>query len=208
MSLSTKGFRLTTFWKVGCVFLLFWPPSVWAVESPLETVRQATDQAVAILHDPALKDHVQERREKFWQTVLPKFDVQEISKRCLGPQWNTITEKQRQEFTQLFVELVKRSYQNTLEHQTKDAQFSFDQERVEGDDAEVETRILGPAQEKALAVNYRLHQVGGRWRIYDVVAENVSLVRNYHTQFDRILKSSSYDGLVQTIRKKVQDPQA
>jgi phospholipid transport system substrate-binding protein len=181
MQISTKGFRVMTFWKVGCVLLLFWSHSVWAGESPLEIVRQATDQAVAILHDPSLKNRAQERTEKFWQTVLPRFDVQEISKRCLGPQWNAITEKQRQEFTQLFVELVKRSYQSTLEHQTKGAQISFDQERVEGDDAEVETRILGPAQEKAIAVNYRLHQVGGRWQIYDVVAENVSLVHNYRT---------------------------
>ena len=208
MRISTKGFRLTTSWQVGCVFLLCWTPSGWAAESPLETVRQATDRAVAILHDPSLQEHPQERTEKFWQTVLPRFDVQNITKRCLGPQWNEIIEKQRQEFTQLFVALMKRSYQSTLEHQTKDAQFSFDQERVEGDDAEVETRILSPAQEKALAVNYRLHQVGGRWQIYDVIAENVSLVRNYHTQFARILQSSSYNGLVQTLRKKVQDPQA
>jgi len=208
MRISTKGFRLTISWQVGWVFLLCWPSSSWVAESPLETVRQATDQAVVILHDPSLQEHSQERTEKFWQTVLPRFDVQDIAKRCLGPQWNEITEKQRQEFTQLFVTLVKRSYQSTLEHQTKDAQFSFDQEHVEGDDAEVETRILGPAQEKALAVNYRLHQVGGRWQIYDVIAENVSLVRNYHTQFARILQSSSYDGLVQAIRKKVQNPQA
>jgi phospholipid transport system substrate-binding protein len=208
MSISAKGFRPTTSWKLGCVLLLLWRLNAWAAESPLEIVRQTTDQAVAVLHNPSLKDHVQERREKFWQTVLPRVDVQEISKRCLGSQWNALTEDQRQEFVQLFVELVKRSYQSTLEHQTKDAQFSFDQEHIEGDTAEVDTRILAPSQEKPLTINYRLHQLEGKWQIYDIVAENVSLVRNYHNQFDRILRESSYEGLVQTLRKKIQNPDA
>ena len=203
-----KGFRPITSWKVGCVLLLLWNCNAGAVESPLETVRQATNQAVAILHDPSLTNHAQERTEKFWQAVLPRFDVQDIAKRCLGPQWNELTENQRQEFVQLFVELVKRSYQSTLEQQTKDAQFSFDQERIEGENAEVDTRILAPAQGKPITVNYQLHRQEGEWRIYDVVAENVSLVRNYHNQFDRILKKSSYDGLVQALKKKVQNPNA
>ena len=191
MRISAKDFHLTTAWKLGCVFLLLWGLNGWAAESPLEIVRQTTDQAVAVLHNPSLKDH-----------------VQEISKRCLGPQWNALTEDQRQQFVQLFIELVKRSYEDTLEHQTKDAQFSFDQEHIEGDTAEVDTHVLTPSQDKPFTVNYRLHQLGGKWQIYDIVAENVSLVRNYHNQFDRILRESSYDGLVQALKKKIQNPDA
>jgi len=205
MNIQTKGFRLTTLWKVGFVLLLLWHCSAWAAESPLELVRRTTEQAVAVLQNPSLKDRPRERSEKFWQITLPRFDTQEIAKRCLGPHWNEITEEQRKEFVQLFVELVKRSYQSTLEHHTSDAQFSFDQERIEGDVAEVDTRILAPSQEKPLSVNYRLHREGDKWLIYDVVAENVSLVRNYRNQFDRILKDSSYEGLVQALKKKIKD---
>ncbi len=205
MNIQTKGFRLITLWKVGFVLLLLWHCSAWAAESPLELVRRTTEQAVAVLQNPSLKDRPRERSEKFWQITLPRFDTQEIAKRCLGPQWNEITEEQRKEFVQLFIELVKRSYQGTLEHHTTDAQFSFDQERIEGDSAEVDTRILAPSQEKSLSVNYRLHREGDKWLIYDVVAENVSLVRNYRNQFDRILKDSSYEGLVQALRKKIKD---
>src|SRR6266851_2878720 len=197
MDTQPKDFRLSTLWKAGFVLLLLWHGSAWAAESPLELVRRTTEQAVAVLQSPSLKDRPQERAEKFWQIALPRFDTQEIAKRCLGPQWNQITEEQRKEFVQLFIELVKRSYQSTLEHHTSDARFSFDGERIEGDFAEVDTRILAPSQEKPLSVNYRLHQVGDKWLIYDVVAENVSLVRNYRNQFDRILKDSSYEGLVQ-----------
>ncbi len=203
--MQTKSFRLTTLWNVGFVLLLFWHCSAGAAEPPLDLVRRTTEQAVAVLQNPSFKDRPQERAEKFWQITLPIFDTQEIAKRCLGPQWNGITEGQRKEFVQLFIELVKRSYQTTLEHHTSDARFSFDGERTEGDFAEVDTRILAPSQEKPLSVNYRLHQVGDKWLIYDVVAENVSLVRNYRNQFDRILKDSSYEGLVQALKKKIKD---
>ena len=203
--MQTKSFRLTTLWNVGFVLLLFWCCSAWAAESPLDLVRRTTEQAVAVLQNPSFKDRPQERAEKFWHITLPVFDTQEIAKRCLGPQWNGITEGQRKEFVQLFIELVKRSYQTTLAHHTSDARFSFDGERTEGDFAEVDTRILAPSQEKPLSVNYRLHQVGDKWLIYDVVAENVSLVRNYRNQFDRILKDSSYEGLVQALKKKIKD---
>ena len=164
-----------------------------------------SEQAVAVLQDPSLKDRLQERSEKFWQIVLPRFDTQEIARRCLGPHWNKLTEEQRKEFVRLFVELLKRSYQNTLDRHTSDTRFSFDDERIEGDFAEVDTRILAPSLEHPLAVNYRLHKVGETWLIYDVVAENVSMVRNYRTQFDRILKESSYEGLVQALKKKIKD---
>ena len=83
MNIQTKGFRLITLWKVSFVFLLLWHCSVWAAESPLELVRRTTEQAVAVLQNPSLKDRPRERSEKFWQITLPRFDTQEIAKRCL-----------------------------------------------------------------------------------------------------------------------------
>jgi len=205
MDKRPKGFRRATLGKIGGAILLLWPWHASASESPSELVRHTTEQAIAVLRDPSLMDHQQERREKFWQIVLPRFDTQEIAKRCLGPQWQQLTEEQKKEFIQLFVELVKGSYQSTLERHTADARFSFDGEQVEGDFAEVNMQILAPSQEKSLSVNYRLHRQGEKWLIYDVVAENVSMVRNYRNQFSRILKESSYEGLVHTLKKKIKD---
>jgi phospholipid transport system substrate-binding protein len=201
MNGQIRSFRLASLWKVSFVFLLLWPWNTWATESPLELVRLTTERAVPVLQNPS----PQERGGKFWEIVLPRFDTQEIAKRCLSAHWTELTDEQRKEFVQLFIELVKRSYQGTLERHATGAQFFFDQERIDGDFAEVDTRILAPSQEKPVSVNYRLHKVGNKWLIYDVVAENVSMVRNYRNQFDRILKESSYAGLVQALRKKIQD---
>lgn len=192
---------------LGCVFLFFGSGIAQAADSPLALVRQTTERAVAVLNNPALQGeaHAQERRENFWQIVLPTFDSHEIAKRCLGPHWSELTTAQQQEFGSLFIELVKRAYQGALDQQTKEAQFFFDEERVEGDIAEVDTRILSPSLEKALSVTYRLRRADDKWLIYDVVAENVSLVRNYRNQFNRLLKNASYEGLVQALRRKVHE---
>jgi phospholipid transport system substrate-binding protein len=80
----------------------------------------------------------------------------------------------------------------------------FDQERIENDFAEVDSRIIDPTQQKTFSLNYHLHKVNEKWLVYDVVIENVSLVRNYRNQFHRILEKKSYADLVETIRTKIQ----
>jgi phospholipid transport system substrate-binding protein len=51
-------------------------------------------------------------------------------------------------------------------------------------------------------VNYRLHNVNGDWKMYDVVIENISLVNNYRAQFARVLASSSYQELVRKLKER------
>ena len=207
------GLRLV-FWRVigaGLLTLLAspWagPTSARAEESPLELIRSTTEQAIAILQDPVYQkqDHHQERIEKLKETVLPYFDSQEIAKRALGVHWRNRTEDEKNEFIQLFIELVEISYGGLLSRYTSDVQFFFDQERIDNGFAEVDTRILSPAYEKTFSVNYKLHRVRGIWLIYDIVIENVSMVRNYRSQFSRIISKSSYEGLIQVIERKLQE---
>ena len=208
MKKPMQAIRQVEWWKTCCLAFLLWPFTAYAVETPLALIRQTTEQAVTVLRDPSFqeRDRAHERAEKFWEVILPKFDSQEIAKRCLSIHWNELNEMQKKEFVDLFTELIKHSYHDTLERRVKDAQFAFDHERIEGDSAEVETRVIFPSsEEKEISLNYRLHRISGKWLIYDIVAENVSLVQNYRNQFNRLLQDSSYDGLVQTLRKKIQE---
>ena len=187
---------------VGC---LFSSVSTWATPSPLETIRSATNQALTVLKDSSdrSKEQRQQQIEKMWEVILPRFDTEEIAQRSLGTYWQKLTEEQRKEFTSLYIQLVKKSYGNTLERYTTDAQFFFDREQIEGDQAEVYTRILAPSQETPFEVVYRLHQEGNEWLIHDVVAENVSLVQNYRNQFSRIMAKSSAEGLLDALKQKL-----
>lgn len=191
--------------KVISIGVLAWSFNAWAADSPLELIRSTTERAMAVLQDPTNQgaDHHQARIDKVRDILLPQFDSQEITKRTLGPYWRERTEEQKKEFTDLFTRLVEKTYSSTLDRYNPDVKFFFDQERVEEDFAEVDTRIFDPSQNKTFSVSYRLHEVGGKWLIYDIVAENVSLVRNYRNQFNRILSKSSYEDLVQTIQSKL-----
>lgn len=190
---------------VVCLVVLLWGGSSWGKASPMQMIRETTDQALAVLRDPAVQnqDRRSETRQRLWDVIVPRFDMEEIAKRALGPHWQQLSGEQRHEFVPLFTELVKRSYQGTLERYTPDTQLFYDQEHLEGDHATVDTRILTPAQEKSFSVNYQLHAVGDQWLIYDMIVENVSLVQNYRTQFNRILSKSSYQDLVESIKNKL-----
>jgi len=193
---------------VGMLLLTlgFLGSSARAADSPMATIRSAITQVTTILEDPAYQGEQrrQERIEKVWQVVAPHFDMPELSQRVLGSHWRERTDSEKQEFVQLFTTLIEKTYSDTLTRYTSQVQFFFDQERVEGDSAQVNTRLVNPSLQKTIPMNYQLHQVGGQWKVYDVVIENVSLVRNYRTQFDRILSRSSYQDLVQDIKKKIQ----
>ena len=176
-----------------------------AADSPLEVIRSTTDQALTVLRDSSGGGHTPspQQLETMWAIVLPRFDTQQLAQRALGANWQQLTAEQQQEFTSLFIELIKMSYSNTLKRYSKDSTISFEQERIEGDQAEVQTHISSPAHSAPFSVVYRLHLEGDGWLIYDVVAENVSLVQNYRNQFTRIMAKSSGAGLLEALKEKI-----
>lgn len=185
------------------LFLL--PAEGGAVESPLAMIQSTTERAMAVLEDPAYQgaDRLQLRMQKLEEVVLPHIDSWEFGRRCLGIHWQKLTDAQRQEFIDLFKALIEKSYGGMLDRYSRGVRFAYDGERVDGDFAEVDTRILSQTQEKPLLVTYRLRRVEGKWLIYDVVVENVSMVSNYRNQFNRIISRASYEELVEAIKQKL-----
>ena len=197
----------TVFWKLMGVSVSLLSLNTYAVaDSPTDTIRSTVERTRAVLDDPAYQgeDHRQQRLEQVKAVVLPQFDSQEMAKRTLGPYWKERTEEQRKEFIQLFTALVEQAYSSSLDRYSTGVQFYFDQERIDNDFAEVDTRIFDPTLNKTFSINYQLRQVNGQWLVYDVVVENVSLVNNYRNQFNRILSKSSYEDLVQKLQTKLQ----
>jgi len=181
--------------------------STWAAGSPLEMIRSTVNSAIAVLQSPAYQGatHRRERMAKVQGIILPHFDTQELAARALGCYWHQRTEEEKREFVRLFTALIEQTYSGTLDRYGKHVQVVFDQERTDGDFAEVDTRILAPNQTQPISINYFLHEMKGQWLIYDVQIENISMVRNYRTQFSRILSTSSYADLVRRIKDKLQE---
>lgn len=205
MKLPRLPFLLT----LGGLTLFFLPIRGLTTDSPLEAVRSTTNRVVLVLKAPENRGpHLREKRiEQVSEIVRPLFDRREVARRTLGVYWRDRTEEQREEFIKIFTELIEKSYGETFDKQAEkyldQVEFLYDQETIDGNFAEVNTRIFVPSQNKHFSINYRLHQVDGQWLIYDVVVENISMVRNFRTQFYRIIGKSSYEELVRKLQAKL-----
>ena len=201
-----SGFAV--FLNIAGSVLMSMTVNAWATaDSPIETIRMTIQQARAVLEDPNYQgqDHKQQRLAKVKEIVLPQFDSQEVAKRTLSTHWNGLTDQQQQEFVQLFIALVEKTYSHNLDRYNNGVQFFFDHERIEDQFSEVDTRVLDPVQNRTFSIGYRLHNVNGKWLVYDVVIENVSMVQNYRNQFNRILTKSSYEELIKALQNKIHE---
>jgi phospholipid transport system substrate-binding protein len=167
---------------------------------PTEQLKTGIDQVVKVLGDPALKTdtRARARRDALRAIADPLFDWTELAKRALGRHWQGRTPPQREEFVRLFHVLIERSYYSTLERYNGE-RVVYAAETIEGDQATVRTKVLNP-DGRELPVDYRMRRVGGRWLVYDVLIQGVSLVSNYRAQFDQIIRTSSYEQLVERLK--------
>lgn len=177
-------------------------PAVSSAGAPTDTVKTTVDKVITVLNDPALKSPAKEaeRRAKIRTAVFEVFDFGEMAKRSLAIFWKERTPAQRKEFTDLYADLLDRSYMNRIENYSGE-KIIYDSEKVEGEYAVVKSHFLTKRRE-TIPVDYKLLLESGKWRVYDLVIENVSLVNNYRIQFNKIIRTSSYEDLVKKMKNK------
>jgi phospholipid transport system substrate-binding protein len=169
---------------------------------PTEAIREAVNQGVEILKNAKL-DNQQERTQvigRLRQIVFPLFDFNEMAMRSLGGNWRRINPQQRQEFVTTFTALLEKTYADQIDLYNGQ-QVVYSGESIDGNYAQVDSRIIDK-NGQTYSVVYRLHRVDGKWRIYDVVAENISIVNNYRAQFNRVIARSSFEELVKTMKQQ------
>jgi phospholipid transport system substrate-binding protein len=174
---------------------------------PTEVIRQTTDQVSKILEDPGLQGPAKqaERQARLHQIAEQVFDWQAMAQRALAVHWRGRTPQQRQEFVGLFRDLVERTYMNRLETATQEKQdIQYVGEQVDGSRAAVKTNVVTKRNQQ-VPIEYRMQKTDGRWKVYDVLVEGISLVNNYRSQFNQIISSSSYDALVQKMKSRQED---
>jgi phospholipid transport system substrate-binding protein len=172
--------------------------------APLETIQTQVGKALDVLRDPALKtDAAKEAKEnKIWAIAEDIFDFTELSKRTMGRDWNKLNEDQQKEFTGLFSKILGNVYLDRIMAYT-DEKVVFNKESVLAKDkAEVQSKVITASGE--IPIHYRMINMKGSWKVYDVVIEGVSMVKNYRVQFKEILKNDSPKDLLEILRKKVE----
>jgi phospholipid transport system substrate-binding protein len=182
--------------------LLTLSPAALRAGVPTEQVRQTADQVLSVLQDSRLKsaDKQKERREQIRQIIGSRFDFSEMAKRSLGSNWQKVNNDEQRQFVELFTELLEKSYADQIESYDGE-KIVYGRENVSQDQADVDTKILTKKGEQ-ISVNYKLRSAGNDWKVYDVVIENISLVNNFRSQFNRILANASFAELLKRLQSK------
>jgi phospholipid transport system substrate-binding protein len=181
------------------------PAAGGAGPGPTEQLRGAIDRVLAVLDDPALKTPARaaDRHRAVRQIADEIFDFEETARRAMAQHWRSLTPIQQREFVEVFSDLLERAYMSKIELYSGE-KIQYPAERVEGDVATVWTRII-TKKGVEVPIDYRMLMRGERWRIYDVSIEGVSLVANYRTQFNSVVRTSSYDELLRRMRSRVEE---
>lgn len=187
---------------VGALVLVLFTGRDAGAAAPTEQLRESVNRVLKVLEDPDLRTErrTRERRAALRTIAGDAFDLEEMTKRALARHWQARSPAEREEFRRLFLSLLERAYVSRIELYQGE-RISYVGESVEGDQATVRTRIL-TRQGTDIPVDYRMHRRGDRWRVYDVGVEGISLVANYRAQFDKIIRTSSYQELVAKMRAK------
>ena len=176
-----------------------------AAQDPTAQLKASTDRVLQVLQNPALKGPAKasQRRAAIRQVTEEIFDFNEMARRALGQHWRQLTDQQRKEFVRLFTDLVEQSYMSKIELYSGEP-IRYPGAKVEGDLAAVSTQII-TKNGTEVPIDYRMLKRGDRWYVYDVNIEGVSLVNNYRPQFDTIMRSSSFDGLVKKLKDRIEE---
>jgi phospholipid transport system substrate-binding protein len=171
---------------------------------PTDQIKATVDKALTVLRDPRFKPpaNLNDRRDQLRQILFARFDFTEMAKRALGANWRRRTPQEQEEFVRLFTDVLERAYAGIIESYT-DEKIVYVSERIDGNYADVVSKIM-TAKGEEYSINYKAHLVSNEWKVYDVIAENISLVNNYRSQFNRVISHSSYEDLVGRLRTKVE----
>ena len=171
--------------------------------TPKETVETGVNKLIATLGDPAFKAKAKDVQiAQIGEEINTIFDFKELSRRTLGREWKKMKPEQQKEFVQLFKQLLQGVYADRLLAYSDQKIIFAKETMLKKGRAEVQS-FLQTSDGKKIPLFYRLTDKSGSWKVYDVIIEGVSMVKNYRTQFRKILAKDSHEKLLDILRNKV-----
>jgi len=193
---------------VSALFVMFLvvPMSAFGAGDPMKSLQEPIDEVINLLKDPQYKDEAGKKvqREKIWEIIQQVFDFDRISKLALGKYRKKFNESQLKNFTDVFARLLEKNYLKKIQAEYKNEKVNYLDQKVKKDKALVATEII--REKVKIPVDYLMWLNNDLWRIYDVKVEKVSLVKNYRSQFQKLLgdESKSPSEVTEQVRKKVE----
>ena len=167
-------------------------PTVQLSTTINEFVTILTNTPVSELRTTGLPD-------KALKLIHGRFDFDEMTRRALGSHWKSLEPGEQREFVDGLTHRLLVTYGRTV-RANGDEKIQFKREALDGRFASVETKVVGSGSETA--IDYRLHDVNGQWKVYDMVIEQVSLVSNFRAQFQREITRTSVKELLEKMKQR------
>ena len=187
---------------VGLMIHLSMVSECFADSEVTSQLKGTIEKVIKIVQDEALDKDKQARRVALRKTIAERFNYRQMVMRSLAKNWDARSDQERQEFIALFKSLLENSYANKLEAY-KDEEINYLDEMIKGKYALVKTEVV--RKSSTIGVDYKLIQENGNWQVYDFVIEGVSMIRNYRSQFTKIIRRDSYEVLVQKLTDKINE---
>lgn len=183
----------------------------YAADGPKPTLMRLNGACEKLLRTKTEPGSAQENRikQEIKKNASALLDYTELCKRALGEHWEKMGEPKRADFVATLRELIERNYVRQL-RTNLDYSVDYENETLDGPEAKVATslRLQTKGKTTQVQIDYRmLKQPDGSWKVYDVITDELSLVRNYRTQFSRIIGGNNYDGLLSRMKKKLAEEQ-
>jgi phospholipid transport system substrate-binding protein len=188
---------------VGLLFLFcILLPAPSRAGGPTDQVRGTVDKVLTIVRSsrPTSKAQMEAQRAQLIEVIYPRFNFTEMAKRSLGRHWAGRTPEEQREFVTIFAAMLGRSYADNIESYTSQ-NVLYTRESEDQNYAQVDTKIV-TENRPPLSINYKLQSVDKEWQVYDLVIEDISVVNNYRSQFDRVIARSSFEDLVRVMKEK------
>jgi len=170
--------------------------TAWAA-GPMEDVRETIDGVMEVLKSRELS--FESKAEKILPIIRERFDFRAMSQHALGKNWKRATQQEKDRFVKLFSELLESAYVSRIRLYT-DQRVEYKQEKIKGKRAVVNTFVVTAKAD--IPINYRVYRKGDDWYVYDVVIEEVSLIRNYRSSYGEIVQKDGIEGLLTALERK------
>lgn len=165
----------------------------------IKTMLETRDKEIKAVLGAEGTEYTEAQKESLKIMINDVIDFEAMSKTALGDTYSEISEEQRTEFVDLFSTIIKDN--SLLKLEIYRATVSYNEVDVDGDNALVET--MAELDEVRTPVNYKMERRGDDWVIIDMSIDEVYTAESYNRQFERIIRKKGFDGLMDTLRKRV-----
>jgi phospholipid transport system substrate-binding protein len=192
---------MKNFATISLVISLWFFPGLASAGEPTAQLSATINEFVAILiNTPVAELRNTGLPQKALQLIFGRFDFSEMTQRALGAHWKSMEQPEQQEFIAAFTNRLLITYGRTV-RASGDEKIQFTGETLNGKFANVETKVLSGSGGE-LPIDYRLHEIDGQWKVYDMIIDQISIVSNYRAQFDRVIANSSIKELLQRLKQQ------